>query len=76
MQFLWLLAVMPPETGTFQAYLDTSYMMQDVYPVRSLCGFPIMHYVGNKVISCVLLCGLGFFCQVLTKVYIPVKLGT
>lgn len=76
MHVLWLLVVMPPETGTFQAYLDVTYMMQNVYSVRSLCGFPIMHYVGNKVISCVLLCSLGFFCQVLTKVYIPVKVAT
>lgn len=76
MHVLWLLVIMAPETGTFQAYLDVTYMMQNVYSVRSLCGFPIMHYVGNKVISCVLLCSLGFFCQVLTKVYIPVKVAT
>lgn len=31
-----------------------------------------MHYISNKVISGVLLCDLGFLCQVLPKVDIPV----
>lgn len=51
-------------------------MMQNMYSVRSLSGFPIMHYVSDKVIRCVLLCNLSFFCQVLTKVYIPVEVKT
>lgn len=48
-------------------------MVQNMYPVRSLGWFPIMHYVSNEVISRVLLWNLGFFCQVLPKVDIAVK---
>lgn len=49
-------------------------MMQNMYSVRSLSGFPIMHYICNEVIRRVLLGGLSFFCQVFTKVYISVEL--
>lgn len=48
-------------------------MMQNMYSVCSLSGFPIMHNVCNEVVSRVLLCNLSFFCQVLTKVHIPIN---
>lgn len=51
-------------------------MMQNMYSVCSLGWFPIMHHVGDEVICCVFLCHLSFFCQVLTKVYIPVEKNT
>lgn len=35
--------------------LSATYMMQNMYPVGSLVGLPIMHHIGDKVISCVLL---------------------
>lgn len=51
-----------------------TYMMQNMYSVRSFVGFPIMHHVGHEVISRVLLCNLSFFCQIFTQVYVPVPL--
>lgn len=71
MHLLRLFVVMPPEV---RKLWEMTYMMQNMYSVCSLSGFPIMHYVGDEVISCVLLCSLCFFCQVLTKVYVPVEL--
>lgn len=59
---------------TFPRYCTSwryTHMMQDVYPVGSFSWFPIMHHIGNQVIRGVLLRDLGFFCQVLTKIYIP-----
>lgn len=52
--------------------LAGTYMVQNMDSVRSLSRFPIMHYISHKVVSCVLLRKLGFFCQVLPKVDIPV----
>lgn len=51
-----------------------TYMMQNMYSVRSFVGFPIMHHVGHQVVSGVLLRDLSFLRQILAQVYVPVQL--
>ena len=47
--------------------------MQDMYSVGSLGRLPIMHHVGHQVVGGVLLCHLGLFSQVLTKIHVAME---
>lgn len=48
-----------------------THMVQDVNPIGPLCWLPIMHYVCNEVIGCVLVHGLHFLRQVFPEIHVP-----